>query len=100
MSGEDRLVPPTTNQPLNPNVSYTAAPEVGLASAETSVYVRFLPQSGSDCQAGFGSYGAQPLPAPAHADSDQPRSLPSLCRYVPPTAMTYCEAAGYVRKLL
>ena len=37
----------------------------------------------------------QPLPAPDHADSVQPRVVPAAFRSeVPPTATTNCEDAG------
>jgi hypothetical protein len=36
----------------------------------------------------------QPLPAPDHAVSVQPREFDAAFRLVPPTAVTYCEAAG------
>ncbi len=40
------------------------------------------------CHDGFAFSVEQPLPAPLHADSDQPRALPSRTRLVPPTAIT------------
>ena len=113
MSGELRLVPPTWAQPSRPcatpssirtsqllldpqllYVSYTPRPELGSASAETSATVR-LAQPVSCCQDGLGSYDEQPLPAPDHALSVQPRELDAWVSVVPPTAVTYCEAAGY-----
>jgi hypothetical protein len=39
-------------------------------------------------------YALHPLPAPLQAVSDQPRELVSAVRCVPPTAVTYREAAG------
>ncbi len=52
-------------------------------------------QPGSVCHAGFGSNALQPLPAPLHADSVQPRALAAVVSDVPPTAVTRGEAAGY-----
>ncbi|MFD7020907.1 hypothetical protein [Streptomyces sp. NPDC059928] len=72
----------------------------GSATAETSATVR-LEQPVSVCQDGFGSYAEQPEPAPLppelvpQTDSDQPRELLSRLSEVPPTAVTYWEAAGY-----
>ena len=39
-------------------------------------------------------YFEQPLPAPLQTVSLQPRLLPAVLRLVPPTAVTYWEAAG------
>ena len=53
----------------------------------------------STCQVGLVSYAEQPLPGPPsalpQADSAQPRVLESRVKLVPPTAITYGEAAGY-----
>lgn len=58
----------------------------------------------SVCQEGLGSSVEQPEPVPGfwpvaspHAASDQPRagSALFLVSVVPPTAVTYGEAAGY-----
>jgi hypothetical protein len=48
----------------------------------------------SFCQLGFEMYALQPLPAPLHTVSLQPRVLLARLSDVPPTAVTYCEAAG------
>src|SRR5262245_29209698 len=94
MIGAETLVPPNTFQPPSWKVSYTATPVAGSATAATSATVR-LEQPLSLCHAGYASYSEQPLPAPLHTDSDQPRALESRTRLVPPTAVTYCDAAGY-----
>ena len=48
------------------------------------------------CQLGRASTNEQPLPAPDHAVSVQPReSLDPETRCVPPTATTPGEVAGY-----
>lgn len=48
----------------------------------------------SVCQDGFGSYSEQPDPEFGQTVSVQvPLSLPAVSR-VPPTAVTYCDAAG------
>ncbi|WP_378208213.1 hypothetical protein [Amycolatopsis plumensis] len=44
--------------------------------------------------AGFATLVEQPLPAPLHAVSVQPRVPPPWVSEVPPTAVTYCEEAG------
>src|SRR4029077_410150 len=71
-----------------------AAPVFGSASAETSVTVRRMHPE-SFCQFGFGSYALQPLPAPLHTVSLLRVLFAFSVRVVPPTAVTYCEAAGY-----
>ena len=60
---------------------------LGSATAETSATVRRA-QPVSVCQEGLGSYAEQPLPAPFHAVSDQPRAFELGLRLVPPTATT------------
>jgi hypothetical protein len=72
----------------------TATPVFGSATAETSATVRRA-QPVSVCHAGFGSNALQPLPAPLHADSIQPRAFAAVVSDVPPTAVTSGEAAGY-----
>src|SRR4051794_10508282 len=91
--GADRLVPPIFAHPLSPcaapefsstphskasgqllNVSYTARPVTGSATAATSATVRRV-QPASCCQVGLASYREQPLPEPAHAFSAHPRVL-------------------------
>src|SRR5579859_3966200 len=100
MIGVATDVPPNTFQPPSLlNESYTATPVAGSASAETSATVRFL-QPVSACQVGFGSKLAHPEPAPSRADADQadslqPRALLAGTSDVPPTAVTYGDAAGY-----
>ena len=56
--------------------------------------VRFA-QPESVCQAGLEMWAEHPLPAPDQAVSDQPRGAEALrFKVVPPTAVTYFEAAG------
>src|SRR5437868_5346230 len=100
--GDDRLVPPTTNQPPRfgtPIVyggvrfgvlyeSYTARPVPGSASAETSATLR-RGQPASCCHAGLGSKSEHPLPDPLQAVSLKPRAVSSAVSVVPPTAVTY-----------
>src|SRR5690242_174748 len=95
ISGEDRLVPPTTSQPRPPLVSVTrtASPVLGSATADTSEVVR-VAHPGSLCQAGLATYWPHALPAPAQADSVHPRALSSATRLVPPTATTVGRPAG------
>src|ERR1043166_9414599 len=95
MIGADTLVPPKTSQPpgCKRNVSYTETPVDGLATAATSATVR-REQPASVCQLGFVMYALQPLPAPLQTVSLKPRALLSRVRVVPPTAVTYRDAAG------
>src|SRR4051812_49976277 len=95
MIGDETLVPPKTSQPPTPYESYTETPVPGSATAETSATVR-REQPLSLCHAGFGMTVEQPLPAPAHTVSDQPRALAAVTRWVPPTATTPADAAGYM----
>src|SRR5690349_7184816 len=92
MIGADALVPPTViHWPMN----ITATPVFGSATAETSATVRRA-QPVSVCQAGLGSKALQPLPAPLHALSRQPRVVvASRVSEVPPTAVTFGEDAGH-----
>src|ERR1035437_387660 len=96
MIGAAALVPPmpTRQSPFQKPLT----PVAGSATAETSDCVRCDPHPESSCQAGLASK-EQPLPGPPkalpQADSVQPRALESLLRLVPPTAITYDEAAGY-----
>src|SRR3954464_1635063 len=92
MIGADALVPPTvTHAPMK----RTFTPVSGPATAETSATVRFA-QPASVCQDGLGSKALQPLPAPDHADSVQPRAAEvSRVSDVPPTAVRNGEEAGY-----
>src|SRR5690242_10952669 len=97
MSGADTLVPPNTSQadwvprPLGPN---TATPVLGSATAETSATVRRA-QPVSFCQVGFAYTALHPLPAPLQAVSVKPRAVAVLrVKVVPPTAVTFGEAAG------
>ena len=104
MIGAAALVPPTVPQPLKhlpPSAlrleqleSYTDTPVFGSATAETSATVR-LAHPLSVCQGGLASYFEQPLPAPFHTVSFHPRGLLSRLSVVPPTAVTYGDAAGY-----
>src|SRR5258706_9866159 len=97
MMGDATLVPPNTYQlfaPVDPYESYTATPVLGSATAETSASIRCA-QPVSCCQDGFPKYALQPLPAPLHALSVQPRLVPAApMRLVPPTATTCPSAAG------
>src|SRR5580693_8390564 len=101
MIGVATDVPPKTFQPSSLlNESYTATPVAGSATAETSATVRLL-QPVSVCQVGFGSKLAHPEPAPSAGDVDQtdslqPRALLAATSDVPPTAVTYGDAAGYL----
>ena len=94
MIGAPTLVPPKTCQPGAENVSYTAAPVCGSATADTSATVR-LAQPASVCTVGLPSNAEQPLPAPLHAVSDQPRVFCACSSEVPPTDVTNLDAAGY-----
>ena len=67
---------------------------VGSATAETSATVR-LEQPVSCCQEGLASTPEQPEPAPDHTLSVQPRVLELRVSAVPPTAVTFFDAAGY-----
>src|SRR3954453_3940460 len=91
MVGADAGVPPTvTHAPMK----RTFTPVSGAATAETWENVRF-PQPVSVCQDGLGSKALQPLPAPDHADSVQPRAVDVLrVSDVPPTAVRNGEEAG------
>src|SRR5437764_11425878 len=101
MIGEATLVPPTTFHPPQIRSELKmATPVFGSATAETSATLR-IEQPASFCQLGLGSQIEQPLPgpsagsvAPPHAVSLQPRALFALTSDVPPTAVTYGEAAG------
>ena len=75
-------------------MSYTATPVLGSATAATSATVRRA-QPVSCCQVGLGSYDEQPLPAPLQTVSVQPRAFVAFFSDVPPTAVTYFDAAGY-----
>src|ERR1700720_4094194 len=80
--GEEALVPPTSFHPPFPlEVSYTARPVLGSASAETSLSIRLEQPGGGPsavCQDGAGSKAEQPEPVPSepgvvfHTDSVQP----------------------------
>src|SRR5215207_8894827 len=80
MIGADALVPPTTHQPERPwyeVVSYTETPVFGSATAETSASARPaqpVPAVAAPDSATFSV--EQPLPAPLHAVSVQPRVPP------------------------
>src|SRR5882724_636654 len=96
MIGDETLVPPNTSQPDRPPdavLSNTATPVFGSATALTSAIVRRA-QPLSVCQDCFATKAEQPLPAPLHAVSVQPRVLLALVRLVPPTAVTNRDAAG------
>src|SRR6266700_4103321 len=71
-----------------------ATPVFGSATADTSLLVR-LAHPVSACQAGLGSSAEHPEPVPPHAVSAQPRAAADVRSDVPPTAVTYWDAAGY-----
>src|SRR3954454_16049310 len=106
MIGELMLVPATTPQPpISGDEAQIATPS---ATAATSATVR-PEQPASCCHVGFGSQSEQPLPVPCasfgrkpgarlpHTVSLQPRTLAaSFASSVPPTAVTYGDAAGQI----
>src|SRR6202012_3165010 len=102
--GEEALVPPTSFQPpLLLEVSYTATPVAGSASAATSLSMRLLQPAGrlsALCQDGFGSTEEQPEPVPSefcevfHTVSVQPREFDAVLSRVPPTETTFGRLAG------
>src|ERR1700759_3372925 len=91
MTGDATLVPPKTRHAPCTN---TATPVFGSATADTSATDRFA-QPVSVWNAGLVCCAEHPLPAPDHALSDQPRALLSGSRLVPPTPVTFGDAAGY-----
>jgi hypothetical protein len=95
MIGAAALVPANSCQPVSPNVSYTATPVAGSATADTSAMARLLHRvsGGPICQPGCGSKAEQPEPAPPHACSVKRVVVPRI-KEVPPTATTYGDAAG------
>src|SRR5262245_3889280 len=95
MTGAATLVPPNTSQPERFFAvgAYTATPVLGSAIAETSATLRFE-HPASVCQLGLPNTVLQPLPAPAHAVSLQPRALAAVLSEVPPTAVTCGDDAG------
>src|SRR3954451_22326196 len=97
MIGAEELVPPKTSQPTYPWYdveSYTATPVLGSATADTSAFaLRVHPVTALSCQASAFAV-EQPLPAPFHAVSPQPRALLLRTRCVPPTATTCEKDAG------
>src|SRR5690348_16696354 len=96
MIGDETLVPPKTSQPPTPpNVSYTATPVFGSATAETSASARLAqPVLKLAWPESAALNAEQPLPAPLHPVSVQPRVPPPWVRWVPPTAVTKCDDAG------
>ena len=80
---------------MPPKVTLTATPVFGSATAETSALALRAHWVAAVCQAGFGLTVEQPLPAPLHAVSFQPRALASRVSEVPPTATTCESEAGY-----
>src|SRR5579862_2268827 len=98
MIGEATLVPPTSIHPP-PALSYEKTGVPVPATAETSASARraqwALTLTLAVCQLGWASTPEQPLPAPFHAASVHPRALLVGVRLVPPTAVTYGDAAGY-----
>src|SRR5262245_47202317 len=95
MIGAEALVPPYTAQPVPPKVWYTATPVGGSATADTSASARRVQPVVTVCQVGLVSKAEQPEPAPFHTVSVQPRALAAVTRWVPPTAVTNREVAGY-----
>src|SRR5690348_11932439 len=100
MIGVEALVPPTWFQPPLPlEVSNTATPVLGSATAATSALVRLL-QPVSCCQDGLGSTAEQPEPVPSppalepHTVSVQPREFDAVRREVPPTDTTSGDVDG------
>src|ERR1041384_4254463 len=95
MSGAATLVPPNTGNAvrLRDVGANTATPVLGSAIAETSATVRRA-QPVSVCHDGLAYTVLQPLPAPLHAVSVQPRLLAAVRSDVPPTAMTWGDDAG------
>jgi hypothetical protein len=72
-----------------------ARPVFGSASAEMSASARVLQAEMPLCHEGLVTSDEQPLPAPAQADSDQPRLVPDArSSDVPPTEVTYCDVDG------
>src|SRR5437588_359180 len=95
--GEEALVPPTSfHPPLPLEVSYTATPVLGSASAATSLSIRLEQpvRPSAVCQDGWGSTDEQPDPVPSpgpvfHTDSVQPREFDAVVSLVPPTETTF-----------
>src|SRR5580704_8417039 len=88
--GAEALVPPTSFHPPLPfEVSYTATPVAGSASAATSLSIRREQpvRPSAVCQDGWGSTVEQPDPV-------QPREFEAVLSLVPPTATTFGEVAG------
>ena len=98
-------MPPTVPQPLK-HLPMQRVEAVAVAVVDRDAGVRV--GDGGDvgdgpagaarvsvCQDGLASYFEQPLPAPFHTVSVQPRERLSRLSVVPPTAVTYGEAAGY-----
>src|SRR5215469_4450287 len=101
--GEEALVPPTSfHPPLPLEVSYTATPVAGSASAATSLSIRLEQpdRPSAVCQDGCGSKAEHPDPVPSlpgvvfHTDSVQPREFYAVVSAVPPTETTFGEVAG------
>src|SRR5262245_4658855 len=96
-NGALALVPPMIIQPATPRkgtVSYTATPVFGSATADSSAVLR-IGHCRSRCHAGLATNAEQPLPAPLHASSVQPRDPGPWCsRLVPPTAISLERRAG------
>src|SRR5262245_38586239 len=98
MIGDEALVPPTTNQPdwfWNGVESKTATPVLGSATAETSATARRRqPVLAFAWPEIWAWKREQPLPAPLHTVSLQPRLLEAVVSVVPPTAVTNFDEAG------
>src|SRR5919197_6019872 len=98
-TGAATLVPPNTSHWLWPwigTVSKTATPVAGSATADTSATARRgQPVPTPACPVSWVLNAEQPLPAPFHAVSVQPRLLLARVSDVPPTAVTKRDDAGY-----
>jgi hypothetical protein len=88
---------PTTCTHCPPQTS--RMPSVPSAAAETSASIRFEQLVYDDCQEGFAIAALQPLPVAwpplFQTVSAQPREDVDWTRFVPPTAMTPADVAGY-----
>src|SRR6185437_5683833 len=98
--GVDTLVPPGAIQfgttPPCGTVSNTATGVNGSPTADTSTSVRFWQPAGAAAWSQLAGDWSdeQPEPVPDHAVSVQPRVFDALRSEVPPTAVTFCAAAG------
>src|SRR6266404_542408 len=98
--GEETLVPPKTNQPLNPwheVLSYTETPVLGSASNEKSGAERCVVSALAmpTCQLGIDSYLLGPPPLPLQPVSLLKVPLELSFTLVPPAETTKGETLGY-----